>query len=390
MSLLWYVPVRHSPHIHQVWQIWQACSTGILRLKYTRLFVGSSIIGERKLLTPFIRDSKLPLLFHRDLINRASHSTFPLSIVNRSHRLSVFAAEFSKDFNHPAVPPLPRILATISSSMSKQTENHFYACFVKTKELIATFQDVIIWLLKRDLLVALHLRVRVVVPPDLKVRVRLQRERALAQKNAMLCTGDRRGSRVHDELDPQELDGLTAFPNLGLPWLTKQVNNLLPSAGSNRSGLLIDDEDESHDHHDYKDESGQESESDMSGSSWDAEDDHRSSSIISDPARATSMQRRWLSAMSEGKDFYVAKQFEQWVTPSYLFMKIVNADGSRINQYFDGKHSDDEILYRAEISRKQLREVLHHYAEYVSSISILYHIPHPKTSSKRFSIPRDV
>lgn len=37
----------------------------------------------------------------------------------------------------------------------------------------------------------------------------------------------------------------------------------------------------------------------------------------------------------------------------------------RINQYFDGKKTDDEILFRAEISRKQLREVLHHYDEYV-------------------------
>jgi len=46
----------------------------------------------------------------------------------------------------------------------------------------------------------------------------------------------------------------------------------------------------------------------------------------------------------------------------------------RINQYFDGKHSDDEIFYRAEISRKQLREVLHHYAEYVSQVCRILHI----------------
>lgn len=38
----------------------------------------------------------------------------------------------------------------------------------------------------------------------------------------------------------------------------------------------------------------------------------------------------------------------------------------RINQYFDGKRTDDEILYRAEINRKQLREVLRNYEEYVS------------------------
>ena len=37
-----------------------------------------------------------------------------------------------------------------------------------------------------------------------------------------------------------------------------------------------------------------------------------------------------------------------------------------IHQYFDGKCTDDEILYHAEISRRQLREVLHDYDEYVS------------------------
>ncbi len=38
----------------------------------------------------------------------------------------------------------------------------------------------------------------------------------------------------------------------------------------------------------------------------------------------------------------------------------------RIHQYFDGKHTDDEILFKAEISRKQMRQILHHYDEYVS------------------------
>jgi len=42
-----------------------------------------------------------------------------------------------------------------------------------------------------------------------------------------------------------------------------------------------------------------------------------------------------------------------------------NRMGSRINQYFDGKCTDEEILFRAEISRRQLREVLHVYDEYV-------------------------
>jgi hypothetical protein len=211
--------------------------------------------------------------------------------------------------------------------MSKQTENHFYACFVKTKELITTFQDVVIWLLKRDLLITLHLRVRVVAPPDLKLRVQLQRERILARKKAMLRGQSRRGSRTSrthdDELIPQEIGGLTTFPNSGLPWLTlspKHGTNRLPSAESNRSGiseLVIEEDEDEYYEDDYEGEGGQESESDMNDdmndSSWDAEDDKRSPSIISDPARATPMQRRWLSAISEGKDPYVAKRFEQLV-----------------------------------------------------------------------------
>lgn len=38
---------------------------------------------------------------------------------------------------------------------------------------------------------------------------------------------------------------------------------------------------------------------------------------------------------------------------------------SRINQFFDGKCTDDEILYRADIKRRQLREVLQQYDKYV-------------------------
>ena len=41
---------------------------------------------------------------------------------------------------------------------------------------------------------------------------------------------------------------------------------------------------------------------------------------------------------------------------------------NRVSPYFDGKKTTDEILHRTEISRKQLREVLHHFDEYVSAV----------------------
>ena len=51
--------------------------------------------------------------------------------------------------------------------------------------------------------------------------------------------------------------------------------------------------------------------------------------------------------------------------PHRLYRSFSDARYS-IHQYFDGKCTDDEILYHADISRRQLREVLHHYDEYVS------------------------
>ena len=41
-----------------------------------------------------------------------------------------------------------------------------------------------------------------------------------------------------------------------------------------------------------------------------------------------------------------------------------------IDQCFDGKKSEDEILYRAEILRKRFREVLRYYDNYVGILRI--------------------
>ena len=46
---------------------------------------------------------------------------------------------------------------------------------------------------------------------------------------------------------------------------------------------------------------------------WNSRENYIAATMISDPVRATPLQRRWLSAMSEGKDRFVAKRFEQYV-----------------------------------------------------------------------------
>jgi len=110
--------------------------------------------------------------------------------------------------------------------------------------------------------------------------------------------------------------------------------------GSSAAGSYLDTQ---------KDDEDVTEESDEDNVGWGTAEDTVSPSMISDPGTASPLERRWLAAMSEGKDEHIARRFEL------------------INQYFDGKRTDDEILYRAEISRKQLREVLHHYEEYLQT-----------------------
>lgn len=93
----------------------------------------------------------------------------------------------------------------------------------------------------------------------------------------------------------------------------------LPSAESIRSeiseldfnfgegvGLQVQDDDDD----DENEEDGAE-EAEGGNSGWDDEEDHATSTMIDEPGKATPMQRRWLTAMSDGKDAHIAKRFEQ-------------------------------------------------------------------------------
>ncbi|TCD64919.1 hypothetical protein EIP91_003455 [Steccherinum ochraceum] len=210
--------------------------------------------------------------------------------------LYLLPAEYARTFTHSALPALPQLLSLITSATYEQTANHFYASVVRSKELIPLYHEVVIWMLKRDLLGTLHLRIRVVATPELKEHVRLQRSLAIARK-----------SRVGTE----EKDGQPIAQS-------DKAKEHSPSGAVLESSPSVD---------------------------WD---DPRAS-IICDPGRATPMERQWLSAMSEGKDEYIRRRFE------------------RINQYFNGRCTDDEILHKADITRKQLREVLHVYNEYTQT-----------------------
>ncbi|KAF8962737.1 nitrogen permease regulator of amino acid transport activity 3-domain-containing protein [Flammula alnicola] len=269
--------------------------------------------------------------------------------------LSELSAQFHEAFPHPAIPPLPRILSTISTSMSKQTDNHFFASVVKSKEHVRMYHDVVLWMLKKDMLITLHLRIRIVATHDLKIRIKAARELLMAQKVGFGKT-KRRNGRSGSDLDSEGLSANDSSRSASFflsPSAAHKYSRRLSSNESGRSEISELDfygaEAKQAAEQQALGTDSSNSELDEDDSGWDTTEDHLSPSIINDPGKATPMQRRWLSAMSEGKEPAIARRFEL------------------INQYFDGKRSDDEILYRAEISRKQLREVLHHYEEYLET-----------------------
>ncbi|KZP31794.1 hypothetical protein FIBSPDRAFT_813452 [Athelia psychrophila] len=295
------------------------------------------------------------LVLHRrakivDTVHNGLKTVFTIAPKFETH-LSVLIQDFKRDFPQSGVMPLAKILSTISTSTSKQSDNHFFAAVVKSKDLVGLYHDVVLWMLKRDLLITLHLRIRVVATAEIKYHVRMQRDMQRSKRSRRRLSSF---GAISDTLP----DIRGNLPPVGrLSWLSlspksaRRQTRRLPSIGSGysrTSELLLDDD--SDDGFDFDDENEKDADdSDEAGVGWGTEEDTLTPTMISDPGRATPLQRKWLSAMSEDKEEHIAYRFDQ------------------INQYFDGKRTDDEILHRAEISRKQLREVLHHYEEYLQT-----------------------
>ena len=174
------------------------------------------------------------------------------------------------------------------------------------------FHEVVRWMLQRDLLVTLHLRIRIVVPAVLKASVRRRRQEL---RESGWHTGEeddfqrrRHKSRTDSGGSEGDLDLFDA------PWYPRRGPGLQNSSANigevieppiPEEDIVLDEEMD-----DEESEAGSRREDDEE----EDEDDDHETSILADPRRATSVQRRWLQAMSEGKDELVARRFDQFVT----------------------------------------------------------------------------
>ncbi|CCL98792.1 uncharacterized protein FIBRA_00797 [Fibroporia radiculosa] len=273
--------------------------------------------------------------------------------------LSELSAEFDRVFASSGVPPLSKLVSVVSMASQQQSANHFFATVVKSKDLIPLYEDVVIWMLKRDLLITLHLRIRIVATEELKDRVRMKFEMARAKKERIQAQArnrehEKESSSQDTPRQGAEIKEFAPGTSPAMNWFSlsphsarKHARQFTEDVQSQSSLQTQPDAVEKVQDDEFEDGFGS---SGAEEEDWYRGDDNNPySSMVSDPARASRLERLWLAAMSDGKDAYIVKRFEQ------------------INQYFDGKCTDDEILFRAEISRKQLREVLHHYDEYVQT-----------------------
>jgi len=288
---------------------WQVFWIGISRHKCTLSCDGLFITNVPKLLIWFTEVSKRSLHYRSRSKHRTSLSLKCAASPHRTQsRLKVLAKEFRQAFPDPSIPQLPQLLATISGASS----NHFYATVVKSKERIPMFHEVVRWMLQRDLLVTLHLRVRIVVPAALKASVRRRRQELRESGWHTEEEEDFQRRRHKSRTDSGGSEGdLDLFD---APWYPRRGPGLQNSTASigevieppiPEEDIVLDEEMD-----DEESEAGSRREDDDE----DDEDDDHETSILADPRRATSVQRRWMQAMSEGKDELVARRFDQFVT----------------------------------------------------------------------------
>ena len=180
------------------------------------------------------------------------------------------------------------------------------------------FHDVVRWMLQRDLLVTLHLRVRIVVPAALKGRARRRREERrergwhTEEEENGFRSRSRRGHKARADSGVSDTD-LELFDPSPAWYMRRDAGAVEPPILD--EGIDLDEEIEKEEAEAEAEEAEAEGEaaSPRDDDEMEDEDDDNETSILTDPRRATPLQRRWLRAMSEGKDELVARRFDQYV-----------------------------------------------------------------------------
>lgn len=252
--------------------------------------------------------------------------------------LSSYTAPFASEFPHP-VPPLPIILATLSA------QPQLFSKIVPSADHRGMYLEVLLWLLQRDLVMMLHVRIRIIATKAIKEKVLVARKKDVEEKRERQrqATGendegqdgliaaedgsDSDSDAVEGEMERQQMDGSKGrtapdSPGIDIAFVASspevgRMNQRRASHPHLRQGsfqmnsptLLQSFSGDGSDSDEEESESSSElgSDAEVEGA-CDLEE-----SVIANPARATPTERRWLEAMMEGKDEDARRLFEKYV-----------------------------------------------------------------------------
>lgn len=302
--------------------------------------VGPSQARETRRRSPFRAEDNLHLAPNTSRSVCSSRlAAVPASNDNR--RISVLTAEFERTFSHPALPPFPKLLSQVSTSTS--TSAHFYGAVVRSRDMLPLYHEVVIWMLKRELLITLHLRVRVFATPAVKEKVRIRRELALARRGRVrsrsmsMAAGGRIPEESSEDIHKQERrdsesKGSDAAADSSPVdyWMSmspkharahaRKMSPAVRNVRRDRSLSLVYNPNEISDKDGAVEEEDEDAlfDEDLDlPSSVGADLRHMDingtgATVIPDPGRANAVERLWLSAMSDDKTPYIARRFEQY------------------------------------------------------------------------------
>lgn len=176
------------------------------------------------------------------------------------------------------------------------------------------FTEVLIWLLQRDLLNMLHVRVRIIATADIKRLVWTRRSREKEEKMEEWRRDNESSSEEGPGSGSDELsDGRPhthqrkSSDSPGIDITFEASSPEITRAAEKKRQIFRSAASEGSEDSEY--------ESDWDGAGFDGEDwgtwEELEDSIIAAPAKATRMERRWLDAMREGKEPSLQRAFER-------------------------------------------------------------------------------
>jgi hypothetical protein len=224
-------------------------------------------------------------------------------------RLSEYAQRFAKMFPS-SVPSLLALLSSLS-----ETPQAFRA-LVPSPDHRLLFTSVLIWLLQNDLLVLLHVRIRIFASEKIKARVleirrkHVAERRAKVERSEAVTHTERKNVDYATSQDPFNFGTNQAFSPTTARSTRQSHQEISGDRRRTDSDPALDD--------DSEDEGGDFDESDLDDPAVAEE------SIICDPSRATRVERMWLEAMKEGKDSFIRKMFEKSVCRLHTIRVLAN------------------------------------------------------------------